>query len=146
MVDEDLADPAGESTGSLEEATSAFEALLSGKSPEKQKEPEKKEIAKASSETEEVDDDKEPEDPETALEEDQSEDEGEEGSDDEQDEEAKDDTDDKPIVTLEIEGKSIEFTKQELKDGILRQADYTRKTQALAEEKRQFSSEVEQFA
>jgi len=144
MVDENLADTASESTGSLEEATSAFEAILSGKSLEKQKAPEKKEVAKASSEAEEVDDDNEPEDPETALEENQSEDEGDEGSDDEQDEKAEIDTDDKPIVTLEIEGKPIEFTKQELKDGILRQADYTRKTQALAEERKQFSTEIEQ--
>jgi hypothetical protein len=143
MVDENLDDAASESTGSLEEATSAFEALLSGKSPDKQNEPEKKEVAKASSEAD-AEDDNEPEDQETASEDDQSEDDGEEGSDDEQDEEAEDKSDDKPVVTLEIEGKTVEFTKQELKDSILRQADYTRKTQALAEERRQFTAEIEQ--
>ena len=142
MVDENLDVPASESTGTLEEAASAFEAILSGQSPDKQKKPESKEAAKASSEAQ-VEDDEEPEAPETASEEDEAEDDGEEGSDDEQ-EKKEDGEEEKPLVTIEVDGKAIELTKSEIQSGYLRQADYTRKTQALAEERKQFGSELQQ--
>lgn len=142
MVDDNLDAPASESTGTLEEAASAFEAFLSGDDPGKQKKPQPQNAAKASSEAEAEDDD-EPEDPETASEDDEAEDDGEDGSDDEQ-EKKEDGEDDKPLVTIEIDGKAIELTKSEIQSGYLRQADYTRKTQALAEERKQFGSELTQ--
>lgn len=142
MVDENLDVPASESTGTLEEAASAFEAFLSGEDPGKQKKPQPQNAAKASSEAE-AEDDEEPEDPETASEDDEAEDDGEDGSDDEQ-EKKEDGEDDKPLVTIEVDGKAIELTKSEIQSGYLRQADYTRKTQALAEERKQFGSELQQ--
>lgn len=144
MVDEDLDVSASESTGTLEEAASAFEAILSGQAPGKQKEPETKEAAKASSEAQ-ADDDVEPEAPETAEEDgdDADDDGGDEGSDDEAEKKEDEAEDDKPLVTIEVDGKSIELTRSEIQSGYLRQADYTRKTQALAEERKQFSSELQ---
>lgn len=59
-------------------------------------------------------------------------------------EEVEDDTTDTPTLpeTVEIEGVGeVPFT--ELRDGYLRQADYTRKTQALAEEKKAFAQQNE---
>ena len=45
-------------------------------------------------------------------------------------------------VTVEIDGKAQEVTVQELKSGYLRQADYTRKTQQLAEQRRALEPEM----
>lgn len=46
--------------------------------------------------------------------------------------------------TVEIDGKAIPIN--EVKDGYLRQQDYTRKTQALAEERRELGAAVERVA
>lgn len=42
-----------------------------------------------------------------------------------------------PVFTLEIEGKQVPITVKEAKEGYLRVQDYTRKTMALAEERKQ---------
>jgi hypothetical protein len=41
-------------------------------------------------------------------------------------------------ITVEIDGKAVTLTKDEVAKGYLRTEDYTRKTQALAEERKQF--------
>lgn len=67
------------------------------------------------------------------------------GEDDEQDESDEQDTGsgikDDTEVTVEIDGKAEKVTVGELKKGYLRQADYTRKTQALATERQEFQRE-----
>ena len=46
--------------------------------------------------------------------------------------------------TVKVDGKELEVTKDELLRGYQREADYTRKTQKLAEERRMVESEFEQ--
>lgn len=135
MADENLAEPTSESTGSISEAASAFEAILAGETADTPEEPKTKEAANTELEASE-----------TAEEgdEDAADDSEEESSDDEAEEKADDDKPEETVITLEIEGQEVKFTKEELKSGVLRQADYTRKTQALAEERKQFQSVVEQ--
>jgi hypothetical protein len=132
MADENLADPTSESTGSISEAASAFEAILSGNAGKTEK-PEEEETAQDELKSSETADDAE-----------DAEDSEEDSSDDEAEEKADDDKPEETVITLEIEGQEVKFTKEELKSGVLRQADYTRKTQALAEERKQFQSVVEQ--
>lgn len=129
MADENLADPTSESTGSISEAASAFEAILSG-DVEKKEEPKKEEAENELDTSETADDAEEAEDSED------------DSSTDEDEEKAEDKAEVEPVITLEIEGQEVKFTKDELKHGILRQADYTRKTQALAEERKSFQAVV----
>lgn len=132
MADENLADPTSEGTGSISEAASAFEAILSGNTG-KTEEPEEEETAQNELEASETADDAE-----------DAEDSEDDSSDDEAEEKADEDKTPEAVITLEIEGQEVKFTRDELKSSILRQADYTRKTQALAEERKQFQSVVEQ--
>ena len=127
MNTEDLDDPAGESTGTLEAAASAFEAILAGEQPGTKKA--KKEDEADTSDAEEADDDADP-DAETASDEDDAEGE----ADDEQEKKEASSDDDKPVVTIELDGKATELTKKEIEASYLRQADYTRKTQEAAEQ------------
>jgi K+/H+ antiporter YhaU regulatory subunit KhtT len=133
---DDLDGPASESTGTLDEAASAFEAILAGETADNPETPKKS--------NDEPED--EPEASETADDEgdDADEDGEEEGSDDEPEKKEDVSDEDKPVVTVEIDGKPIELTKAEIQSSYLRQADYTRKTQALAEERKQFQSVVQQ--
>jgi len=55
-------------------------------------------------------------------------------------------TSDDMLVTVKIDGKTEQITVKEAVDGYQRQADYQRKTQALAEEKRGFEAERQQVA
>lgn len=48
---------------------------------------------------------------------------------------------DDPLVTVKIDGKSVEVKLSELKNGYQRQADYTRKTQEVSEVKRAAEAE-----
>jgi|LauGreDrversion4_2_1035121.scaffolds.fasta_scaffold335479_2 hypothetical protein len=123
-------------TGSIAAATSAFEAILAGDELDNQEEQE-----------EVVEPQEEPTPEETPAE---SDDEAPEA---EQDEEPKEDEPEEKeaetpesvaAITVEIDGKDVELTKEEVQASYLRQADYTRKTQALAEEKRNFASELEE--
>lgn len=131
MADENLAEPTSESTGSISEAASAFEAILSGEAGKTDK-PEEEETAQNELEASETADDAEAEDSED------------ESSDDEAEDKAEEDKSAETVITLEIDGQEVKFTQDELKSSVLRQADYTRKTQALAEERKQFQSVVEQ--
>ena len=44
---------------------------------------------------------------------------------------------DDDVYTVKVDGKEVQVTKEELLRGYMRQADYTRKTQTLAEQKKQ---------
>lgn len=48
------------------------------------------------------------------------------------------DSEEEPVYIIKIDGEEIEITETELKNGYQRQRDYTQKTQALAEQRRQF--------
>lgn len=149
MSEETQAAPASASTGTVEEAAAKIEALLSGKRPGKKQSAPVEAAAKSAEEQpaptstatvdSRVDDVAETEADETASDDDDAA--------DVSTPEAEDETDSsepsEQTVTLEIEGKPVSFTMKELQDGVLRQADYTRKTQALAAERKQFGADLE---
>jgi hypothetical protein len=66
-------------------------------------------------------------------------DEGDDDGDDEDDDAGDDDT--PPTVTVTIDGNPVEVTLTEALQGYSRTADYTRKTQKLAEERKDFEAE-----
>lgn len=122
----------------VHQAAAAFEALIT---PQEEEKPEE-----APAETDEVEATSEVEGdaPETDAEaEDASEEEeGQVEATDEQEEEETPATE-APIFTVKVDGKEITVTEDELKLGYSRTADYTRKTQQLAEQRKQFESELE---
>jgi hypothetical protein len=125
-----------EASGSIAEAATAFEAILAGDQPDNQEEQEEEVEAKEEPTPEETPAESDDEAPEAEQEEEPKEDEPEEKEAEDQPPAA--------AITVEIDGKPVELTKEEVQASYLRQADYTRKTQALAEEKRNFASELEE--
>jgi len=117
--------------GSVEEA---HEALLSLLEPEKEK-PESEEAAPTEEEesTEETQDESLEEEPEEETEE-ESEEES-EGSDDEAEEDL--------LYAVKVDGEEHEVTLDELMKGYSRQSDYTKKTQEISEQRKQFQSSAE---
>jgi len=119
-----------ESTGndSIDTASNAFAALLTGEEPGNEEDsealPEEGEEAEASEEVEEA-----PEDDETEPE-----------YDEEQDEEETE----AQAYTVKINGEEVTVPLDELLNGYSRTQDYTRKTQALAEERKAAQAEFEQ--
>jgi hypothetical protein len=74
-------------------------------------------------------------------------DESEEATEDEvegDEEEAEEEAPEPEKYIVKVDGKELEVTKEELLRGYQREADYTRKTQKLAEERRMVESEFEQ--
>lgn len=65
---------------------------------------------------------------------------------DEDDEAEEDDADpdDPPTLEVDFDGETVRITAEEVKAGILRQADYTRKTMALAEERKALEADRQQ--
>lgn len=59
------------------------------------------------------------------------------------DEEAEDQEEEEPSFTINLDGKEHEVSLSELRDGYLRQADYTRKTQAFAEQRKALDTQTE---
>jgi len=57
--------------------------------------------------------------------------------------EAEEEEDKAPIFTVRVDGKNVEVTLEELQKGYSREADYTRKTQQVSEERRAFAAEAE---
>lgn len=57
--------------------------------------------------------------------------------------EAKEEEDKPPVFTVKVDGKNVEVTLEELQKGYSREADYTRKTQQVSEERRAFQAEAE---
>lgn len=75
--------------------------------------------------------------------EDTDEDEDEDSSDDEEDE---DEFDDSNLIRVKVDGEVLDVTLQELKSGYQRQSDYTRKSQALAEEKQELENSITEYS
>ena len=57
--------------------------------------------------------------------------------------EAEEEEDKPPIFTVRVDGKNVEVTLAELQKGYSREADYTRKTQQVSEERRAFQAEAD---
>lgn len=114
------------------------------KAPEPREEPE----------NQDVDDDEAEEQPEADDEADGSEARAEAPESDDEDEAATssaDSADDEPeedelLEFVHPDGSTVRVTPQEYADGYLRQEDYTRKTQSLAEERRAFQSQRQEWA
>jgi len=60
-------------------------------------------------------------------------------------EEAEDDSEETTLYTVTVDGEEYEVSEEELVKGYSRQADYTRKTQQLAEYRKQIDQTVEQY-
>lgn len=58
------------------------------------------------------------------------------------DPEAAEQTEDDPLVTVKIDGKTVEIALSELKNGYQRQADYTKKTQEVSEQRKAAEAET----
>lgn len=67
---------------------------------------------------------------------------------DEEDEDGGEDeaSDDLEVFEVKVDGEVVEVTVDELKAGYQRQADYTRKAQALAQERQEFQESVKEFS
>ncbi len=148
MSEETQTAPATERTGTVEEAASRIEALLSGKKPtRKQEAPPQEAASETSDDSDNIAraEDVAPENDadETASEAEEAEDEPAENSPDSDEDEAESISDEEPTITIELDGKNVALTKKEIQEGYLRLSDYTRKTQALAADKKQFASELE---
>lgn len=57
--------------------------------------------------------------------------------------EAEEEEDKPPVFTVKVDGKNVEVTLEELQKGYSREADYTRKTQQVSEERRAFQAEAD---
>jgi hypothetical protein len=57
--------------------------------------------------------------------------------------EAEEEEDKPPVFTVKVDGKNVAVTLEELQKGYSREADYTRKTQQVSEERRAFQAEAE---
>lgn len=143
MSEETSSVPASVSTGTVEEAASKIEALLSGKKPEKQRAAPPEETALPAT-SEDAADTEEPETETTAsnASEDASDDEAPEPQPDAEDD-AESDDQPEPLYTVKINGKEEQVSLKEALSGYQRQQDYTRAKQAFAEEKRQFVADLE---
>lgn len=141
----------GLSGSEYDDATSAWESALAVEDGE---EPLEDNAAGESPDEEEQDasreeDDEEPEEDEGDEE---SDDDQEDQEDDEDDEEEDEGDDEKPgqeldpetKVKVKVDGEEAEVTLKELQSGYSRTQDYTRKTQAAAEERRQLEEKEEQ--
>lgn len=127
----------------LAEAADRFAALMDA--PAAQPEPAKKKVANAEVEETEAPadtvDETTSEDEEAPLEGSSEEEEAEDvGATDDEQEELSEDT----LVTVKIDGKTQQIPLKEAIAGYQRNADYSRKTAALAEERRMFEAEKEQ--
>lgn len=133
--------PASESTGTVEEAASKIEALLSGKKPEKRQAAPAAEAAEPAPEAIQADDvNTEDLPPETTASE---EDDEADAPHPEADDEAEGDQEPEPLYTVKINGKEEQVSLKEALNGYQRQQDYTRAKQEFAAEKREFSQELD---
>ena len=57
--------------------------------------------------------------------------------------ESEEEEDKPPVFTVKVDGKNVEVTLEELQKGYSREADYTRKTQQVSEERRAFQAEAD---
>jgi hypothetical protein len=122
-------------TDSIETATNAFAELLAP-ARDNQGEGEAQQAEEAVEA--EVQDEQAYDEPEGS--EDESEDEADPDEDDESDE---GEEPEQPVYTIKVDGEEIQVTLEELQKGYSRTQDYTRKTQKLAEVRKQTEAEVE---
>lgn len=138
--------PASESTGTVEEAASKIEALLSGKKHEKRQQPDvtvtASEAATDDQDQPAADEDNSAETPLASQEDDDAED----ASTPESDETDEGDDQPEPLYTVKINGKEEQVTLKEALNGYQRNKDYTEKQMALAAERKEHQSLVEQAA
>ena len=121
-----------------ESAAHAIEAMMSSDSGEQQD----LEAQQDETEDEYVEEESEQSDEESDAEEDAADD---EADDEESDEDVDEEQDAKSQrFTVKVDGKDVEVTLDELQQGYSRTQDYTRKTQALAQERKAAQAEFEQ--
>jgi hypothetical protein len=137
-----------EGSGSVEEAAARFERFLTAEEGDKQKRS-RRETAEpppeveAQAETEDGSDDEAEETASEVVEEAPEDDEAEK-SPDAPDEDAEEQNDADKVYTVKVDGKEMQVPLDELLKGYSRTADYTRKTEALAHERKSFHAEAEQ--
>lgn len=147
MVDQDQTAEPG-TGGSLDEAVRQHAGILVGETDSQDEGETKAEGETPDAAVDEV------EEPDAVDEPDEGDDEAEGESDDDTDEsdddaegddedEGEDSEGDEPKFTVKVAGEELEVSQSELIAGYARQADYTRKTQALAKEREEFKSEAE---
>lgn len=129
-----MADNPDAGTG-LDAAANAFEAILAGKTLPDNQAPKDDDEADASADEVEAQADDEAD--ETQLEAEAEDDAAEEEATDEEQGDEEADEKEQQLVTVKIDGKAIELPLDEVINGYQRHADYSRKTQALAEERKQ---------
>jgi len=127
--------------GSIEEAGEAFLKMINPP-------PEDTEESEETQTSEEVSED-EPEPSENRVvgkSEEETEDDAEEEETEEslEEEESEDESETETVYTVRVDGKDVEVTEDELLKGYSRQADYTKKTQELAEYRRQMDGAMQQ--
>ena len=122
------------------DAASAIERLLARESgePAATEEPEQPDAEAEQAEAQQPNDEADETQEEAEAESGAAEEEG--AADDE--DQPQQEPDAKTLVTVEIDGKAEQISLEELKRSYLRTADYTRKTQALAAERKSLQSEV----
>jgi hypothetical protein len=124
-----------EDTGLTEaQAAERFEALLSGKPGD----------SEGDEPLEEDEDPPQSEDEDDADEADASDEDG--SDDDEDDADSAPEPDDNSVHTIKVGDEDVQVTLHELKRGFLRETDYTRKTQAIAEKAKAIEAERAEFA
>lgn len=138
--------PADNATGTVDEAALAFEKLLSGKPDKRQRDteagadaPEAEAAAQAEAEAE----DEAPETPQTPETGEEPAEDGEAEATDAPEEDAEGSDDETKTFTVKVDGKDVEVPLDELLKGYSRTADYTRKTEALANARKAFEGEAE---
>jgi hypothetical protein len=140
-MDDELDNP-GSGIG-IEDAAKAFETLLGGDEPNPKpvKKPQREPVAAEEEDTEGSDEDETADDVEG---EDAEDDDGaEEDPEADAEDEEGDDFDPDLMVTVKVDGKAEKIPLKEAIAGYQRQADYSRKTGQLAEERRSFQAEVQ---
>lgn len=132
----DEATSAWESALAVEDGETPLEDNAAGESPdeEDQDDPQSEEEELESEDEDEGEDDSE----------DDQDDEGDEEDEDEEDEEPASELDPETKVKVKVDGEETEVTLKELQSGYSRTQDYTRKTQALAEQRRQLEEKEDQ--
>lgn len=137
-----------EGSGSVDETAARFERLLSPEYGEKQKRSQRETAeeppeVEAKADTEDgLDDEADETTSEEAVE--ASEDGEAEKSPDAPDEDAEKQDDADEVYTVKVDGKEMQVPLDELLKGYSRTADYSRKTEALAHERKAFHAEAEQ--
>ena len=133
-------------SGSIGEAQSALLGIMDsyGDIPEDKPKTEEAQPEEVEESTDEYQDESSEEDSEEELEE-ESDDESEEESEEESDEEeGEEEPDEETTYSVRVDGQDIEVSLDELKSGYSRQSDYTKKTQEIAEYRKQAEAAMQQ--